>query len=123
MGTSYRIQRGHRVRDLTITGNSIAFKNRTLRCHQYRNLNIRPYYSKLISNTKSYKKKFLSYMFTFPIGFNFRKSGVLFVTPISKFSTRLTCTPLYSAAMRDLAALWCPFIAYNTCKMDKKRLL
>uniref|UniRef100_A0A2P2MBJ4 Elongation factor 1-gamma-like protein n=1 Tax=Rhizophora mucronata TaxID=61149 RepID=A0A2P2MBJ4_RHIMU len=39
---------------------------------------------------------------TFPIGFILRNSGVLFETPISKFSTNVTSTPEYSATMRVL---------------------
>lgn len=48
---------------------------------------------------------------TFPIGFIFKNSGVLFDTPISKFLTRSTFTPQYSAAMSVFHALLFPFPA------------
>lgn len=54
---------------------------------------------------------------TFPIGFIFKNSGVLFDTPIWKSLASSTFTPEYSAAMSAFQALLFPFPA---CKIWKQ---
>lgn len=51
---------------------------------------------------------------TFPMGFILRKSGVLLDTPISKFFTSSTLTPLYSAAISALKPFLLVFPACST---------
>lgn len=50
------------------------------------------------------------------MGFNLRYSGVLFVTPISKFWVNSTLTPVYSAAISALKAF---LFVLPACKIYK----
>lgn len=60
------------------------------------------------------QKNIKYFLQTFPMGFILRNSGVLFVTPISKFLTNSTFTPVYSAVISALKAFLLVFPACNT---------